>query len=505
MALNFKYWDDCAEKLDIEALWMDLEVGTEWLDAGETKGEKVHLSRDPDGQPYLTQTEMRAVAEIIVRRHFDSQIDSFAFSSSLVAIGIADDVRREVPREIITNRGPPWKRLGIDMVCAIAELESDRLLLATRYTKKTKETTFGLMQILPKTADWLFRDLHYQRYEVEGNPTLLHKPFVNVYVGAAYLKWLSNYEQKERSEEFVVRAFKGGTKKATHKSTLPYWRNYLSVKESLPSRRCCGEGPLTDQASGSTMTETDRTASGTELQSQDESVSAAHTYWDSRTSPEDMQEMWNHREVHKEWMKNGQKRGQVRFSLDEKKRPYLSRIELKMRKRMTGCIFEAWVLSLFQGEEEKAVSEIILSKHFGTRAVKPVHGRKQEQKLGFPQVPKTVLCALTESISSRFLNGHGSRIGLMGIDYPTADWIYKELSYRAYIVESAEDLKRPFVSMYFGAAYMAWLSEYEGRERSPKFVVQAYLLGPKNVNLDEPGPAWLKFEEELGHYEDIRR
>lgn len=40
----------------------------------------------------------------------------------------------------------------------------------------------------------------------------------------------------QRSEEFVVRAYNGGTKKATHKSTLPYWKRYLAVKESLPSR-----------------------------------------------------------------------------------------------------------------------------------------------------------------------------------------------------------------------------------------------------------------------------
>lgn len=34
----------------------------------------------------------------------------------------------------------------------------------------------------------------------------------------------------------MIRAYKGGTKKATHKSTLSYWKKYLSVKESLPSR-----------------------------------------------------------------------------------------------------------------------------------------------------------------------------------------------------------------------------------------------------------------------------
>ncbi|KAG4991095.1 hypothetical protein JHK87_024552 [Glycine soja] len=39
----------------------------------------------------------------------------------------------------------------------------------------------------------------------------------------------------------------------------------------------------------------------------------------------------------------------------------------------------------------------------------------------------------------------------------------KELGDRAYRLESIDHLDNPFVSMYFGVAYVAWLSEYEGR------------------------------------------
>ncbi|KAL6998873.1 hypothetical protein U1Q18_000040 [Sarracenia purpurea var. burkii] len=398
----------------MEALWMDPGVRTEWIDVGETKGQKVHLSRDPDGQPYLTQTEMKAVAGIIVCRHFVSQIDS-------------------------------------DMICALAELESDRQPTATRYNKKTKEISVGIMQILPKTADWLVRELGYREYDVEGNSNLLYRPFINVYLGAAYLKWLSNYDQQERSEEFIVRAYKGGTKKATSKSTLQYWRRYLSVKESLPSRKVFEVRPMLNGPS----------ASSTPVQP---TTGAANTTWDSRASPEDIEEMWNHPNVSKEWSKSGEKRGKVRFSHDTETRPYLSRIELR------------------------AVAEIILSKHFNTRRVKP-----------------TALCALSEIVSMRFVNGVGPRPGIMGIDYPTACWLYKDLGYKAYIVDSVDDLTKPFVSMYFGAAYLDWLSQYEGRERDPQFVVQAYLAGPKNVNLQKTGPLWLKFEEALSRYEDLKK
>ena len=61
MAANFSYWDDCVDPQDLEAMWNVPEVSAEWLKVGEERGRKVHLSRDPDGQPYLTQTEMRVL------------------------------------------------------------------------------------------------------------------------------------------------------------------------------------------------------------------------------------------------------------------------------------------------------------------------------------------------------------------------------------------------------------------------------------------------------------
>lgn len=61
MANSFMYWNDCVDPDDLEAMWMDPAVRAEWLEVGETKGQKVHLSRDPDGQPYLTQTEMKVI------------------------------------------------------------------------------------------------------------------------------------------------------------------------------------------------------------------------------------------------------------------------------------------------------------------------------------------------------------------------------------------------------------------------------------------------------------
>ncbi|KAJ0099707.1 hypothetical protein Patl1_20790 [Pistacia atlantica] len=414
MAVSYKYWDDCVDPEDMKEMWKEVEVSTEWLDAGEDRGQKVHLSRDPDGEPFLTQTEIKAVVNITVRRHFDSQIDP-------------------------------------EMICAICELESDRQLLSMRIEKKSKETTQGLMQISTKTAIWLFGDMGYKAYDVEINPDLLYRPFVSVYFGAAYLKYLSTYDGKERSEEYIVRAYKGGAKKATHKSTLPYWKRYVSVKESLPSRKFLDDGSSRNDVSSPTASANKPCFTKHSHESQFTGRPPSHfssqvctDYWDAKTSPEDMEEMWNNPEVAKEWTKSGEKHG-------------------------------------------KAVAEIILSKYFNTKGVKPF----------FVLLLRWLACVLWMVF--------GQKPGIMGIDYSTAFWIYMELGYRAYKVDSVEDLNKPFVSMYFGAAYLAWLSEYEGRERTPQFVVQAYLAGPKNVNLQETGPSWLKFEQALASFEGTKR
>ncbi|KAK8971118.1 hypothetical protein KSP40_PGU010633 [Platanthera guangdongensis] len=411
----YKYWDECVDSEDIQLMWNDAEVSKEWTDAGESFGQKVHLSRDPDGQTYLTQTEMRAVAKIVVDRHFKLQLDP-------------------------------------DMLCALAEILSDRQLLAESYDKEQQETKIGIMQIAPATAEWLAREVGYREYEIE-DVSLLYKPFVNVYFGAAYIKWLSDHDGIPRSEQYVVRAFKGGIKKVNHKSTIKYFDRYFSVKRSLPPKR--------------TQTKYDGRNLTPDILSIDASTEVKEgigwIYWESIVSDKDMDELWENPDVLKEWTKSGQRHGRVQFSRDSERRSHLSRVEVK------------------------AVAEIIVSRYF--------RGKVQPGSLA----------ALAEICSLRFVYGLHSHTGLMGIDYPTALWMHRDLGFGAYEVNSVEDLFNPFVSMYFGAAYYSWLSEYQGRERSQEFVIQAYMGGPDNVNLQETGPFWKKFQEALGYYNERKR
>jgi len=405
MAPSIKYWDDWVDPEDMAAMWAVPDVYNEWIAAGEKQGQKVHLSRDPDGQPCLTQTEMKAMADIVIDRHFKGRLDTV-------------------------------------MISAIAEIESNKQPFAYRYEPKLGEASTGIMQTLQSTAEWLARDMGYRAYEIEGAPTILYRPFVSVYFGAAFLKWLSTYDGKKRNEEFMVRAYNGGPKKATHKSTLQYWTRYQLVKQEFPVK-----SNLQPSASSA-------------LASNPSNTGREWTYWDDKVSREDMMEMWKRPEVRREWTKDGEIEGKVRFSRDSEKRPYLTTTELK------------------------AVAEIIVSRHFASNRIRPA-----------------LLASLAEISSMRLLYGSDPPNGIMQIGFPTALWLYKDSDYTDYKIRSLEDLSNPFVSMYFGTAYVSWLSTYEGRERSDKFIIQAYMGGPQGVNVQETGPFWLKYLDTLPKYE----
>lgn len=71
MSAGFKYWDDCVDPQDMQLLWADGTVSKEWIDANEKMGRKVLISRDPDGQLYLTQTEMRVICLLNVLNDYE--------------------------------------------------------------------------------------------------------------------------------------------------------------------------------------------------------------------------------------------------------------------------------------------------------------------------------------------------------------------------------------------------------------------------------------------------
>ena len=103
----------------------------------------------------------------------------------------------------------------------------------------------------------------------------------------------------------------------------------------------------------------------------------------------------------------------------------------------------------------------------------------------FPDVDPLMLRAMAEIESSRNrlairVEPHlgDASIGLMQTLVGTAQWLARDMGARRFGDPSMEDLLRPEVSMYFGAAYVNWLSTWRGRARDEDWIVMSYNGGP---------------------------
>jgi len=73
-------------------------------------------------------------------------------------------------------------------------------------------------------------------------------------------------------------------------------------------------------------------------------------------------------------------------------------------------------------------------------------------------------------------------IGLMQTLLGTARWLYDDLGFRHFARPTVPNLMGPQASIYYGAAYLTYLSIYAGRARSAEFVVRSYNGGPGNLS-----------------------
>eukprot|EP00271_Cylindrocystis_brebissonii_P004095 TRINITY_DN15518_c0_g1_i1.p1 TRINITY_DN15518_c0_g1~~TRINITY_DN15518_c0_g1_i1.p1 ORF type:complete len:400 (+),score=34.25 TRINITY_DN15518_c0_g1_i1:601-1800(+) len=198
MSLNLReqHWNDLTSPADMASMWSRADVSMEWRSRGVQRGGLVPFTV-LYGQPILTKTELRAVAEIVLSRYF------------------------------------PGRRRPLDpaMVCAVGEVESSRRPLAYRFEPSRQEASTGLMQVLQSTGEWLATSMGYRAYTVDWASTPLYQPFASVYYGCAYLNWLSTYAGRDRSEEFIARGYNGGPGGADKPSTLNYWDKYQKAKQ----------------------------------------------------------------------------------------------------------------------------------------------------------------------------------------------------------------------------------------------------------------------------------
>lgn len=103
--------------------------------------------------------------------------------------------------------------------------------------------------------------------------------------------------------------------------------------------------------------------------------------------------------------------------------------------------------------------------------------------------------------ASRYEAGIGdTSTGLTQTLLSTARWLAQDMGYTAYGVPTLAALASPQVSLYFGAAYLDYLSKYRGRSRSEEWVVRAYNGGPGHTTAGT-NAYWRKYQraiEEVG-------
>jgi soluble lytic murein transglycosylase-like protein len=124
------------------------------------------------------------------------------------------------------NETPKFKGIDPIMLTTIAIIESSGQPEAIRQEPRIKDASIGLMQVLQKTANWLYSDMFYRKYL----PDNLKNPKTSMYFATAFVDFLRKYRNTGRNEEFIVRSYNGGAGTFTT-ATKNYYNKYLNQKQ----------------------------------------------------------------------------------------------------------------------------------------------------------------------------------------------------------------------------------------------------------------------------------
>lgn len=94
-------------------------------------------------------------------------------------------------------------------------------------------------------------------------------------------------------------------------------------------------------------------------------------------------------------------------------------------------------------------------------------------------------------------------MGLMQTLGGTVKWLANEMGYTRYGKWgdgglSHSSLYDPEISIYFGCAYLKWLSTYRGQDRSTEFIVRGYNGGQDGINRSATEYYWTKYQKAYG-------
>lgn len=79
------------------------------------------------------------------------------------------------------------------------------------------------------------------------------------------------------------------------------------------------------------------------------------------------------------------------------------------------------------------------------------------------------------------VGGPDFSVGLMQTLVSTAEWLHDGMGYRGKPRPTRESLMDAETSLYYGQAYLHYLSRYGGRARDTDWIIQSYNAGPGNA------------------------
>lgn len=86
--------------------------------------------------------------------------------------------------------------------------------------------------------------------------------------------------------------------------------------------------------------------------------------------------------------------------------------------------------------------------------------------------------------------------GLMQTLEGTAEWLASDMGYDAFGTNpNLQTLMSPQASLYYGAAYLEWLSNYRGQRRSEEWTVRGYNGGPGGADASYTLGYWRKYQD----------
>ncbi|PZO86696.1 MAG: hypothetical protein DI626_05780 [Micavibrio aeruginosavorus] len=117
------------------------------------------------------------------------------------------------------------------MIAAMVKIESRYNPKAYRFEKHLNDASYGLMQTMTKTAQWLYDDMKYRAFP-RPTGSDLYDGYVSLYFGMAYVDYLSKYGKKQRDERWIVESYNGGPGNS-NPGTQNHLRKYYEAKTEV--------------------------------------------------------------------------------------------------------------------------------------------------------------------------------------------------------------------------------------------------------------------------------